>query len=74
MKNTFHHAINLVSSYMLVWGAYTAITADISYIAFLVFLIGLFSYLVNNDNKGVRKNVSIYSTRCRSYKSTRARR
>lgn len=63
-QKTLHHAINIISGAAIVYSGLTAILCIVNYIALPVFIVGVLTYLLNNEKTRGPQN-AIYNTRRR---------
>lgn len=49
MSAKIKHAINIVSGFLIIWGGWTCIVAEINYICLPVFMLGVVAYMLNNE-------------------------
>ena len=49
MSAKIKHAINIIAGFLIIWGGWTCIVADINYICLPAFMLGLVAYMLNNE-------------------------
>ena len=54
MSAKIKHAINIIAGFLIVWGGWTCIVADVNYICLPAFMLGLAAYMLNNE-EGIRE-------------------
>lgn len=49
MSAKIKHAVNILAGFLIIWGGWNCIVAEINYICLPAFLLGLVAYMLNNE-------------------------